>query len=78
MQHSQNSDHIAFYRKKHTIRKVTDEGTAAALLYFRELARILDESGKRCIHLRLEAETKPLALPLIPKRGLEELEFGLG
>jgi hypothetical protein len=67
-----------FPREIHGVRKNVNDCPANAFLNDRKLERIVGESGEDGIDLRFEADTQANALALVSKRGIENLDFGLG
>lgn len=78
MQHREHCYEVRFGREEDAVREIANERAPSALFYGRTLKRILDESREDCVDLRFETETEALTLALVPKRGLEDLELGLG
>jgi hypothetical protein len=78
VEYGEHRNEIGFQREIDGVRKNANDCSANAFLNYRKLERIIDESGENGIDLRFEAGTEANALALVSKRGLENLELGLG
>ena len=78
VKYGEHRNEIGFRCEIHGVRKNANDCSANAFLNYGKLERIVDESGEDGIDLRFEADTEANALALVSKRGLENLELGLG
>jgi hypothetical protein len=78
VKYREHGDEIGFQGEVHGVRKDANNRSANAFVNYRKLERIVDESGEDGINLRFEADTEANPLALVSKRGLENLELGLG
>ncbi len=78
VKYGEHRNEIGFRCEIHGVRKNANDCSANAFLNYGKLERIVDESVEDGIDLRFEANTEANALALVSKRGLENLELGLG
>jgi hypothetical protein len=78
VKYGEHHNEIGFHCEIHGVRKNANDRSANAFLDYWKLERIIDESGEDGIDLRFEAYAKANALAFVSKRGLEDLELGLG
>ena len=78
VKYGEHRQEIGFQCEIHGVRKNTNDRSANAFLDYWKLEGIIDEPGEDGIDLRFEAYAEANALAFVSKRGLKDLELGLG